>query len=366
MHLDTLGPAKLPVTFISGENALLWDTAGRTYWDFYGGHAVTLIGHGNARWREAIDRQARALSFFTTLADVPVRTRAAAALCRFVGMDVCWFVNSGSEANEAALKIARKATGRPVIVAMEQGFHGRTMGSAGVTWKHREDHLPAHGEVRFVPFGDADALAAALDETVAAVITEPVQGMAGVVVPPAGWLARVQELCKANGSLLICDEIQSGMGRMGVPLASHRDGVTPDLATVGKGVGGGFPVAAVLMSAELANTVKPGDHGTTFGGNPLACAAVEATLGILADDGLLAKTELLGEALHDKLGGLPGVVSVRGAGAWLGVVLDRPAKPVMTALFERGLPGRHVVRSARPAAGAPGDDAGLRGRHARE
>lgn len=351
--LDTVGAGRIPVTLESGEGALLWDVLGRTFWDFYGGHAVTLIGQGHPRWADAIARQARNLSFFTTLADVPVRTRAAAALCAFVSMPVCWFVNSGAEANEAALKIARKATGRPTIIAMENGFHGRTMGPLGVTWGYRDQHAPAHGSVRFVPFGDIEAFKAALDDTVAAVIVEPLQGIAGLVVPPAGWLKQVEEAAHANGSLLICDEIQSGIGRMGWPLGSQREGVKADLATVGKGLGGGFPVAALLLTEAMAATVKPSEHGTTFGGAPMACAAVEATLDIIVQEGLMEKATKLGEAMLSKLQ-IPGVVETRGAGAWIGVVLDRPAKPVAAFLIEKGfLVGTssdpRVLRLAPPA-----------------
>lgn len=335
-HLDTLGAGKLPITLHSGEGALLWDTGGRTYWDFYGGHAVTLLGQGHPAWIAAIERQARQLSFFTQLADVPVRTRAANKLAAFTGMDQVWFVNSGAEANEAALKMARKAAGRPVIVAMEHGFHGRTMGALGVTWKYREQHAPAHGVVRFVPFGDLEALAAALDGEVAAVMLEPIQGIAGVVEPPPGFLLEVERLARANGSLLIADEIQSGMGRTGDPLVSRAAGMRPDIATVGKGVGGGFPVAAVLVTDAIAATVAPGEHGTTFGGGPLACAAVEATLDIVAAEGLLVRAAELGEHMKAVLGEIAGVRAVRGAGAWIGVVLDRKAKGVADKLLERG------------------------------
>lgn len=333
--LDTVGGAKLPITLHSAEGALLVDAGGRTFWDFYGGHAVTLIGQAHPVWVEAITQQARTLSFFTTLGDVPIRTRAANALCELTGMDRAWFVNSGAEANEAALKVARKATGRPVMIAMEGGFHGRSMGALGVTWGYRDQHQPPHGEVRFVPFGDLDALKAALDEQVAGVITEPILGMGGVVVPPKGWLAGVAEACKQNGSVLICDEVQSGMGRTGTPLACHLEGVRPDIVTVGKGLGGGFPVAAVLLTEALAQTVKPGEHGTTFGGAPMACAAVEATLQILRDEGLLERAQRLGELMRQHFE-VPGVVELRGAGAWLGIVLDRPAKPIAAELLKRG------------------------------
>lgn len=351
--LDTIGGARLPMTFVSGEGALLWDEGGRTYWDFYGGHAVTLIGQGHPRWVDAIARQARQLSFLTTACEVPVRERAATKLCRFTGMDRVFFVNSGAEANEAALKVARKATGRSVVVAMSDGFHGRTMGAVGVTDHYREQHLPAHGDVRFVPFGDLDAARAAIDGDVAAVIVEPVQGMAGVVVPPAGFLAGLAAACRDAGALLIADEVQCGLGRMGAPLASALAGVRPDLVTVGKGLGGGFPVAALLLTERLAATTRPGEHGSTFGGGPLAAAAVEATLDILADEGLLAKANALGEAMHTMLA-MPGVLEVRGGGAWVGLVLDRPAKPVAAGLLARGfLVGTasdpHVLRLAPPA-----------------
>jgi acetylornithine/succinyldiaminopimelate/putrescine aminotransferase len=351
--LDTVGAGRLPITLQSGEGALLWDVLGRTFWDFYGGHAVTLLGQGDARWADAIARQAKNLSFFTTLADIPVRTRAAAALCAFTGMPVAWFVNSGAEANEAALKIARKATGRPVLVAMEHGFHGRTAGALGVTWGYRDQHSPAHGEVRFVPFGDLEALDAALDGRVAAVITEPIQGIAGIVEPPAGWLKGVEERVHANGSLLIVDEVQSGIGRAGWPLLSRQQGVEPDLVTVGKGLGGGFPVAAMLCTDAMAATVQPSEHGTTFGGAPMACAAVEATLGIVLSDNLLERSRALGDKMRTDLR-VPGVVQTRGSGAWIGVALDRPAKPVAAALLERGFllgtaSDAQVLRLAPPA-----------------
>ena len=251
-------------------------------------------------------------------------------------MDVAWFVNSGAEANEAALKIARKATGRPVIVSMIHGFHGRTMGALGVTWKYREQHAPAHGQARFVPFGDIEALKEALGPDVAGVIVEPVQGIAGIVEPPEGYLAEVAQLCDDNGSLLICDEVQCGVGRMGMPLVSTGQGVTPHVVTVGKGVGGGFPVAAALLRQDVVDTISAGEHGTTFGGAPLACAAVKATLDIIENEALMDRANALGEAIHQQVGVIEGVLEVRGAGAWIGVVLDRPVKPIVRALLSAG------------------------------
>lgn len=352
--LDTIGPGRLPITIRSGQGARLVDTEGREYWDFYGGHAVALIGHGHPRWVEAVTRQARELAFYTAIADVPVRARAARALSAFTGYPVVWFVNSGAEANEAALKIARKATGRPVIVAMVDGFHGRSMGALGVTWHYRDQHQPPHGETRFVPFGDIDALRSALDGEVAAVITEPIQAMAGVVIPPAGWLPEAAKAARANGSLLVVDEGQAGMGRTGWPLACDREGVRPDMVTVSKGLGGGFPVAALLLGRELAAGVQPGEHGTTFGGGPMACAAVEATIDIFLTEGLLERARRFGELLSERFAAVPGVTAVRAAGAWAGFVLDRPASPVARALLERGyIVGTathdHVLRIAPPS-----------------
>ena len=350
---DTMGSAQWPISFVSGEGALLFDVGGRVWWDFYGGHAVTLLGQGHPAWVEAITRQAQQLSFITTVADVPVRRRAAEAVCRFTGMDRVFFVNSGAEANEAALKLARKATGRPVIVAMEDGFHGPPTGAVGVPHHPRAPHPPAHGDVRFVPFGDIEALRAALDTSVAAVIAEPVQGMAGVVVPPEGWWRQVADAAHAVGALVIADEVQCGMGRMGVALASHLSGVRPDIVSVGKGLGGGFPVAAMLCTEAVARTAKPGEHGSTFGGAPLACAAVEATLRIIEEEDLLGRGRALGRHMKLKLQ-VPGVREVRGAGAWVGLVLDRDGRPVANALRERGfLVGTsgdpRVLRLAPPA-----------------
>ena len=179
-HLNTLGKSQIPIQLHSGEGPLLWDKSGKMYWDFYGGHAVTLIGNSHPKLSNAIAEQAKILSFCTTIAELPIREKAASELCSFTEMDVAWFVNSGAEANEGALKMARKHTGRETIVAMKKGFHGRTMGALGATWKYRDAHLPKHGSTRFVPFGDIEALQSAMDDTVAAVILEPIQGVSGL------------------------------------------------------------------------------------------------------------------------------------------------------------------------------------------
>lgn len=342
--LQTLSPSSLlPFEIVSGSGSQLVADDGRTFWDFYGGHAVALLGQGHPGWVEAIARQAATLSFVTTVAPLSVRESAAARLAAFASMDRAFFVNSGAEANEAALKVARKATGRGVIVAMEHGFHGRTMACLGVTQSgsYRNDHAPVHGDVRFVPFGDLDALADALDEDVAAVLVEPVQGIAGVIEPPPGFLAGVRAACDAVGALLICDEVQTGVGRTGRPFAFQAEDCRPDLVTCGKSLGNGFPVAALLLTEAMAATTRPGEHGSTFGGGPMACAAVLAVLDAIESEDLLTRGQAIAAWVKSLAPGgtraIPGVVAVRGGGCLLGLVLDRPAGPVAAALREAGI-----------------------------
>jgi acetylornithine/N-succinyldiaminopimelate aminotransferase len=352
--LDVIGAAKWPLTLVRGRGAQVWDDTGRPYWDLYGGHAVTLIGHADPRWTSALVEQAEQLPFWTTMCDVPVRQRAAERLCSFSGMHTVFLVNSGAEANEAALKIARKATGKSVIIAMKHGFHGRTMGALGATWGYRDQHALAHGPTRFVPFGDLEALRDALAPgDVAGVLVEPIQGIAGVVTPPDGYLAGLTALTHVAGALVLADEIQCGSGRTGDRVTTRALGGEPDLLTLAKGLGGGFPVSACLMTEAVAATVGRGEHGTTFGGGPLASAAIEATLDIIESDGLLETASALQPRLRDAVD-VPGVVSIRGRGAWLGVVLDRPAGPVAASLRSHGvLVGTsgdpHTLRLAPPA-----------------
>lgn len=337
MHiLNTLGSSQLSIQFHSGAGAILCDSTGKKYWDFYGGHAVTLIGNSHPKWADAIAKQAHVLGFCTTISPLSIRARVAERLCAFTNMDVAWFVNAGAEANEGALKIARKCTGKTKIIAMEHGFHGRTMGALGVTWKYREQHMPIHGDTAFVPFGDIEAIKKSMDSNTAAVIVEPIQGIAGIIEPPSAYIQELSAMCSQRGVLLICDEIQSGMGRTGTPLLSTSMGADPDIVTLGKGLGGGFPVSAVLLKNKIAKSIKPGEHGSTFGGAPLACAAVEATLDIIEEEDLMARSKELEHVIRHHLN-IPGVVSVRGKGAWLGVELNQPAKPVIAALLKDGV-----------------------------
>jgi acetylornithine/succinyldiaminopimelate/putrescine aminotransferase len=327
----------LPVRVVRGEGARLFDEAGRAYWDFYGGHAVALLGQGHPRFVRALAEQARTLTFVSALAPLRIREEAADRLAAFAGMDRVFFVNSGAEANEGALKVARKATDRTAIVAMQNGFHGRTIGCLGVTWgAYRDQHQPVHGDTRFVPFGDVAALEDAVDGDVAAVIVEPVQGIAGVYEAPTGYLTAARAICSRHGAKLILDEIQTGIGRLGVPMAFHREPeCAPDLVTVGKSLGCGFPVAALLLTEAMAATTRPGEHGTTFGGGPLACAVALAVLDALEEDGLLSAARGVGEQVRAL--SIPAVRDVRGSGCLLGLALDRPARAVVDALAAAGV-----------------------------
>jgi acetylornithine/succinyldiaminopimelate/putrescine aminotransferase len=268
-----------------------------------------------------------------------LRDRAVQALCDFTEMHTAFLVNSGAEANEAALKIARKATGRQVIVAFEQGFHGRSMACLGVTaaGSYRAHHEPVHGTTRFVPYGDAKALEAVMDGSTAAILVEPIQGIAGVIEPPPGFLSACRRVCDEVGALLIVDEIQTGIGRCGRAMQWHAErSCAPDIATVGKSLGSGFPVAAMLCTEAMASTVAPGEHGSTFGGGPLACAVVEAVLGAIRDEQLFAAAQALEAIARERGAAVDGVTAVRGAGCLLGVVLDVLARPVARALLEVG------------------------------
>jgi acetylornithine aminotransferase len=249
-----------------------------------------------------------------------------------------FFTNSGTEANEAALKLTRR-TGRTALVAMEGSFHGRTMGALALTSKaaYREPFEPLPGEVSFVPYGDADALAAAVTDETAAVIVEPIQGEAGVVLPPDGFLARAREITTAHGALLWLDEVQSGMGRTGTWMAHEASGVTADLITLAKGLAGGVPIGAMLAVGECATLLGPGNHGNTFGGNPVATRAALTVIETIEHDGLLDNATKVGELLRDGVSD-PRVTAVRGRGLLVGLDLDAPvAAKVAAAAMRHGV-----------------------------
>jgi len=330
---------QLGIEPVSGDGVRLRTADGRTLTDFYGGHAVALLGYRHPRLLAALADQAHALFFQSNAVPLAVRERAARRLAGFApaGLERVFLVNSGAEANENALRVALRATGRDVVVALEGAFHGRTAAAGAVTWRARWYGFPRTPfEVRFVPREDPDALARALERPdVAAVILEPVQGVAGAVALSDGYLAAARELASARGALLVFDEVQCGMGRSGHPFVAQAAGVTPDLLTTAKGLAGGFPAGALLMTSALAAGIGTGDLGTTFGGGPLACALIEATIGALEDDGLLANVRARGDQIRAECAVGP-VQAVTGRGLLVGLRTRRPAREVQHELLERG------------------------------
>lgn len=328
----------LPVAPARGRGAHLLDEDGGDWLDFYAGHAVASLGYGHPRLLSALQRQAGELLFQSNLVPMAVRERAARRLLEFCGPGLAqvFFVNSGAEANENALRLAFRVTGRWRVVALEGAFHGRTAAAAAVTWGAETWYgFPERPfAITFVPPDDLTALTAAMGEDVAAMILEPVQGVAGARELSREFVAAARELTRGWGALLIADEVQCGMGRVGAPLACHALGVVPDLVTLAKGLGGGFPVAAVLASGEVAAAVRYGDLGTTFGGGPLAGAAVEAVIDAIQEDGLLERVVRLGARLQSEC--LVGPVRrVSGRGLLLGLHTSRPAAEVLRELRQR-------------------------------
>jgi acetylornithine/N-succinyldiaminopimelate aminotransferase len=337
--MNTFGPPKL--TLVRGEGAHVWDDRGNEYVDLLGGIAVNVLGHGHPALVDAVTTQLQTLghisNFFTSPAQVELAERLVSLLD--AGPAKVFFTNSGTEANEAAFKLTRR-TGRTHVVAAEGAFHGRTMGALALTSKeaYRTPFAPLPGDVTFVPYGDADALAAAVTDETAAILLEPIQGEAGVVVPPEGYLAAARATADAHGALLWFDEVQSGMGRTGRWFAHHAPhiggGVTPDVVTLAKGLGGGFPVGACLGVGAAGDLLEPGNHGTTFGGNPVACAAALAVIATIEAEGLLEHATVLGHKLRDGLAADPRVTEVRGEGLFVGLDLaaDRSAELAAAAL----------------------------------
>jgi acetylornithine aminotransferase len=343
-----------PLTLVRGSGAHVWDDQGREYVDLIAGIAVCAVGHAHPRVVEAVARQMATLGHVSNLYRTTPAAELAERLVDLAGVPgKVFFANSGAEAVEAALKLARKATGRAGFVAAEGGFHGRTMGALAVTGQpaKRAAFEPLPGPVTFVPYGDAAALRAAVTNEIAAVILEPIQGENGVVVPPPAYLAAAREACDATGALLILDEVQTGIGRTGSWFAWQAAGVRPDVMTLAKGLGGGLPIGACVGFGAAADVFAPGDHGSTFGGNPVVCAAALAVLATVEDDGLLHRAKQLGERLATAVA--PYVATVRGAGLLRGLVLDdRVAKAAERIAREHGFLvnaiGDTVLRIAPP------------------
>ncbi|MFP8908091.1 acetylornithine transaminase [Streptomyces atacamensis] len=353
--MDNYGTPRIPIT--RGEGARLWDADGREYLDFVAGIAVNSLGTAHPAVVRAVSEQIATLGHVSNLfvAEPPVAL-AERLLQLFGRPGRVYFSNSGAEAVEAAFKIGRR-TGRTHMVATAGGFHGRTMGALALTGQpaKRDPFLPLPGEVTHVPYGDADALRAAVTEETALVIVEPVQGENGVVVPPEGYLAAAREITAATGALLVLDEVQTGIGRTGHWFACQAQGVRPDVVTLAKGLGAGLPIGATVAFDEAAELLGPGHHGSTFGGNPVSCAAALAVLDTIASEGLLDHVKRIGGRLREAVRALghPLVDQVRGAGLLLGIVLTEPVAPqVQQAAQDAGFLvnacGPDVVRLAPP------------------
>jgi acetylornithine aminotransferase len=324
--MDTYGTPAL--TLVRGEGAVVWDADGRSYVDMLAGLAVNALGHAHPAVVAAVTRQISTLGHVSNLYVAEPPVALAEALLARAGRDGrVFFANSGAEANEAAFKLSRRG-GRTHVVAAEGAFHGRTMGALALTGQpaKADPFRPLPGDVTHVPYGDADALADAVTDATAMVLLEPVQGEHGVVVPPPGYLAAARQITIDHGALLAFDEVQTGIGRTGQWFAHQADGTTPDVVTLAKGLGGGLPIGACLAFGAAADLLGPGTHASTFGGNPVTCAAALAVLETIAAENLLDHVKRLGERLRKGVEGLghPLVAGVRGMGLLLAVVLREP------------------------------------------
>jgi acetylornithine aminotransferase len=330
-----------PLALVAGAGAVVTDEAGREYLDLLGGIAVNALGHAHPAVVAAVSKQVATLGHVSNLFVAEPPVALAELLLALAGRPGrVFFANSGAEANEAAFKLSR-LTGRSHVVAAVGGFHGRTMGALALTGQpaKADPFRPLPGDVTHVPYGDTAALAAAVTDATAMVILEPVQGENGVVVPPAGYLAEARRITSRHGALLVLDEVQTGVGRTGHWFAHQAEGVEPDIVTLAKGLGGGLPIGACLAFGRAAELLGPGSHGTTFGGNPISCAAALAVISTIAGEGLLDHVKRVGERLRRGVEALghPLVADVRGAGLLLGIVLTGPVSgAVSTALRDAG------------------------------
>ncbi len=342
--------SRLPVRFERGEGAWLWDQDGRRYLDAVAGVAVCILGHAHPAVAAALADQAGRLVHTSNLYEVPLQECLAEQLARASGLDRVFFCNSGAEANEAAIKLARlyghaRGVDKPTVAVAKGSFHGRTLAtlSASGSRKVQAGFEPLVQGFARVPYDDLEALEtlAANNQDVVAVLLEPVQGEGGIVLPTPGYLAGVRALCERHGWLMMVDEVQSGMGRTGAWFGYQHEDVVPDVVALAKGLGNGFPMGACLAREEVAGLMVPGTHGSTFGGSPLACSAGLAVMETLREEDIPARAAATGERLAgllgDALGGLDGVREVRHRGLMLGIELDRPCAELVPRALERGL-----------------------------
>lgn len=333
--------AQLPLKLVKGDGVFVYDENGTRFLDMYGGHAVAASGHCHPKVVAAICAQAKELIFYSNAVDVSFRRELCTALIRLgpekmAGVFLC---NSGAEANENALALARQATNRSKVVTVEGGFHGRTLLTLSICGieKYRAltqiEGRAVYDDFEILPFADESVIEKMVDETCAAVLVEPVQGLAGARCVPFPFLKALSQRCENVGAKLIFDEVQCGTGRCGAFTAGQAVGVTPHMVTLAKGLGGGFPIGAVLANDEICANVKSGQLGSTFGGGPLACAAAVTNLEAIEEECMIENAAEMGKYLKDELEQLPGVIRVQGAGLLIGVVFDRPANAVTGALF---------------------------------
>jgi len=342
--------ARLPVQFERGEGVWLWDTEGRQYLDALSGIAVCALGHAHPGVTQAIADQARRLVHTSNLYGITLQEQLAERLCKLSGMERAFFCNSGAEANEAAIKIARlyghgREVATPTVIVMENSFHGRTLATLTATGSRKVQagfEPLVQGFIR-VPYNDLQAIKTVADNSndVVAVLVEPIQGEGGINVPDPDYLSGMRRICDDHGWLLMLDEIQTGMGRTGEWFACQHSGMLPDVITVAEALGNGVPIGACLARGTAAGLMHPGNHGTTFGGNPLATRAALAVLDAIEQERLVAHAADLGQQLlegfRQQLAGLPGVKEIRGLGLMIGIELDRPCAELVGRALESGL-----------------------------
>ena len=328
-------------TFVSGKGCVLKDDQGKAYLDFLAGIATNVLGHGHPSVVKAVTQQVSTLAHVSNFFAHPQGLRLASRLQEMTGDSQArvFFCNSGAEANEAALKISRR-TGKSRIVAAQGSFHGRTMGALSMTGQpsKREPFAPMLKGITHVPYGDLSAMSRAVSKKTAMVIVEPIMGEAGVITPEDGYLAGLREICDRVGALLVFDCVQTGIGRTGQWFGFEHEKVQPDVVTLAKGLGGGLPLGATIAYGHAAELLQPGDHGTTFGGNPIACAAANAVLDVIESKKLMQSAKVFEKKIKKSLSVVPGVSEVRGRGLLLGIELRTPiAKKVAASMLETGV-----------------------------
>lgn len=342
--------ARLPVAFVRGEGVWLWDESGKKYLDALAGIAVSTLGHAHPKLVRALAEQAARVLHTSNLFRIPVQEAAADRIAEITGLEEVFFCNSGCEANEAAIKIARKygherGVQEPAIVVMENSFHGRTLATLSATGSRKVQagfEPLVSGFVR-APYNDLAAVQriAEINRNVVAVLVEPIQGEGGINVASLDYLRGLRELCDRHEWLLMLDEVQCGLGRTGKWFVYQHAGIVPEVVPLAKGLGSGMPVGACVAGGRAAGVLKAGNHGSTFGGNPLACTAVVTTLDAMREEGLLANAASVGQLMRDELatalGGVPGVVEIRGMGLMIGVQLDRPCGELARTALDAGL-----------------------------